>query len=56
MRMLALLLGFLIVTIALIMKGDVTLNGKVGIFSFFFQAKDRKAKEIGLPQTRNKIT
>jgi hypothetical protein len=24
---------------------DVTLGGKAGWFSFFFQAKDRKAKE-----------
>ena len=27
---------------ALRSKGDVTVNGKAGFFSFFFQAKDRR--------------
>ena len=39
------LLVFVVVIYALWAKGDVTLNGKVGFFSFFFQAKDRHQKE-----------
>ena len=39
------LLGFGIVIYALWAKGDVTLNGKAGFFSFFFQAKARRSKE-----------
>ena len=39
------LLGFGILIYALRAKGDVTLNGKAGWFSFFFQAKDRREKE-----------
>jgi len=34
-----------VVVYALWAKGDVTLNGKVGWFSFCFQAKDRKRRE-----------
>ena len=39
------LLVFAVVMYALWTKGDVTLNGKAGFFSFFFQAKDRRAKK-----------
>ena len=39
------LLAFAIIIYALQAKGDVTLNGKAGFFSFFFQAKDRRTKE-----------
>jgi len=39
------LVGFVVVIYALWAKGDVTVNGKAGLFSFFFQAKDRKSKK-----------
>jgi len=39
------LLGFAVLIYALWAKDDVTLNGKMGFFSFFFQAKGRKHRE-----------
>jgi hypothetical protein len=40
------LLGFVVVIFALWFKGDVTLNGKAGWFSFFFEAKDRRPSAV----------
>jgi hypothetical protein len=48
-----------IIVYALWAKGDVTVNGKVGWFSFNFQAKDRKRQGStvadGMSLTRARI-
>jgi hypothetical protein len=46
------LFWFAIIIYALWAKGDVTLNGKAGFFSFFFQAKDRRSKKQKEPRPR----
>ena len=46
------LLVFAVIIYALWAKGDVTLNGKVGWFSIFFQARDRRPRERKGPLPR----